>query len=247
MHETDCIDCMQEKPLRHADILVRESLVIIGIGICDAAAAGWNIVQAAFVKRLQENRQCSGLAQLLDVKKLVRRTQLSGGDHVLNLGHHERDNGERLADAGRLRDHTLLHDLRFDLPETRNKITPSCLGRHENARRTQHRVEHVSDAEGKLLYGSGNAGVDNCLVQFHLCLGQSCFGALLLRRQKDIDLRDESLLLCHRGAESSLSGLNGIRKPLNFPPGNGILCQQLDFHFVFVDSNLQGALRLLYL
>ena len=59
--------------------------MVIGIDICNAAAAWRNIVEPAFVERFEKNQDSAGGADLLHVGQQVAAGNLAGGDDVLHL------------------------------------------------------------------------------------------------------------------------------------------------------------------
>ena len=72
MHQRDRIDNMQIQPLHSPDIGIRKGVVVVGIGIGDAAAAWRNTVQCAGVKGLQKDGERSRLRHLLYIDQLIR-------------------------------------------------------------------------------------------------------------------------------------------------------------------------------
>src|SRR6476661_5492235 len=57
VHEADGIDGVKNHTLRGAGVLVVNLLVAAGIGVGDAAAAGRDVVDPAFVERLEKNQK----------------------------------------------------------------------------------------------------------------------------------------------------------------------------------------------
>ena len=158
-------------------------IVIVGIGIGDAAAARRHAVNAAFVERLQKREKRARPGYLLRFNQLLTAPNLAGGNVVLHIRHHHRDDRERLRDAGDLGNHPDLHDLRLDLAETRGKKRPTCL-RDQYAGWTHHRIDEVADTQHELLDAPIHAGADHGLVEIDLCLREGCLGAGLLGRQQ---------------------------------------------------------------
>ena len=72
---------------------------------------------AAFEERLHRRGDGAGLREGRDVLQLVGRADLAAGDHVLDVGHDDRDHREGDGRAGHLADHPHLDHLRLDLAE----------------------------------------------------------------------------------------------------------------------------------
>ena len=114
---------------------------------------------------------------------LLAAPDLAGGNVVLHIRHHHRDDPERLRDTGHLGNHSNLHDLRLDLAEAGRKNRSTCLG-NQYAGRPHHRIDEVADAQEELLNASSYAGADHGLVEVDLSLRESRLGAGLFRRQQ---------------------------------------------------------------
>ena len=112
---------------------------------------------------------------------------LTGGDDVLDLGHHHRDDRQRLGDAGDLADHADLHHAGLDLSETGQEARDPAFG-HEDAGGPQHRVDHVAGAQRELLDDAVRARDDQRAVERHLRLGQLGLGGRDARGKLDVEL-----------------------------------------------------------
>src|SRR5206468_7963124 len=95
-----------------------DQVVIAGIRVGDATAAWRNIVQSTLIKRLKKDQYGALARNLLRVDQLLAASELSGGDVILYLGNHHRDDGPGFGDTGHLSNHSGLDDLRLNLPET---------------------------------------------------------------------------------------------------------------------------------
>ena len=56
VNERHGVDHVQREPSARADVLRLQQLVIVAVGVGDAAAAGRNVLQSALVERLQEDQ-----------------------------------------------------------------------------------------------------------------------------------------------------------------------------------------------
>ena len=167
---------------------------------------------------------------------------LAGGDDVLHLGHHHRDDGPGLGDAGHLADHADLHHLRLDLAEAGGEAGDLAL-RDEDAGRPQHRVDDVARPQRELLDDAVGAGDDQGLVEIDLGLMQRGLRARLLRRQLELDLGDDRLAAGERGVHQALLGLDPDPRPVDLAPRDrvGVAPEQLVPRVELVERLLIGA------
>ena len=86
MHQSDRIHDMQKQPSADAYIPVRQRVVIVGVGVRNAAASGRDPVQTAFEKWLQEDGQRTRTGGLQRIDQLLGRSHLAGRDEVLHGG-----------------------------------------------------------------------------------------------------------------------------------------------------------------
>ena len=77
----------------------------------------------------------------------IRRSDLTGRNIVLNIGHHHRNDGDWLCHTGRLADHTRLDHLRFDLTETGDEAPSACLRRNEDTRGPHQWIDNIAFAQ----------------------------------------------------------------------------------------------------
>src|SRR5215470_14379167 len=94
-----------------------DRVVVVGIGVCDAAAARSHAVEPALIERLEKYEKGARPRHLLRVEQLLATAKLASGDEVLHVRDHHGDYGPGLRYTRDLRDHSRLHDLRFDLTE----------------------------------------------------------------------------------------------------------------------------------
>src|SRR5262245_16226150 len=125
--------------------------MIVSICIGNAAAPWSDVIQTARVQGLQKGQDRARLRGLLRVDQLLRRSELTGGDEVLNSCDHHGNDGERLGCAGGFRDHPDLHDLSFDLIEARDQIGPASLCRYQNSGWPDKWIYDVAYAQVELL------------------------------------------------------------------------------------------------
>ena len=71
MHDTHRIDDVQKNAPAKANVRVFEQVVIICVGICDTAAARWNVIGLARVDRFHEGRDRAGRAEVLRIRQPV--------------------------------------------------------------------------------------------------------------------------------------------------------------------------------
>ena len=204
-----------------ADVRVRERVVVVGVGVGDAAAARRHAGQLALVERLEEHRDRPRLGHLLDVDQLVGRPDLAGGNHVLHLRHHHRQDGERPGDAGGLGDHADFHHLRLDLTEAGDQPFARRVG-DEDAAGADDRVDDVAGAQRELLDHAVHASLDQRLVELDLGLRERGLGARLLRRQRRGDAGLLRRLVGERRVERALAAVDHHLQPLDLAQRDGV-------------------------
>ena len=170
MHQPDRVHHMQEHPARGTYIRCLKRVVIVGVGVGDAAAARRKAFELTRKERFHKDGESSRLRHLLDIDELIGRAKLASGYDVLNLCHDHRNDRERLCGAGDLADHADFHHLRLDLRETRDERDPPSFGGNEDAGGAQHRVDDVASPQRELLDGASDAGTHEGLVQLDLRL-----------------------------------------------------------------------------
>ena len=87
----------RNSPPRGAQILVGKEVVIVGIGIGDAVAPRRHPSNPPSKSGSRKTVSVPG-GRLQWVDQLIRGPELAGRDKILNLGHHHRNDGERLRD-----------------------------------------------------------------------------------------------------------------------------------------------------
>src|SRR6476620_12257988 len=90
-------------------------VVIVGIGVGDAAAPRRYAIETALEKRFEKDEERARPRHLLRVDQLLAAPELARCNVILDARDNHRDNGERLRNTRSLGDHAWLHDLRFDL------------------------------------------------------------------------------------------------------------------------------------
>jgi hypothetical protein len=78
MHEPDCIEGVQPKTLRRAELAGRNHLVVAGIGVYDATTAGGYSLKAALVEGLEECKDRTRFCQVLYINELISPAELTG-------------------------------------------------------------------------------------------------------------------------------------------------------------------------
>src|SRR5262245_9265078 len=127
MYERTGVHRVKNYASEGAGVFCHDDVVVIGIGVGDAAAARRYIIDAAPVERLEEHQQRARPRHLLRVDELLATAELSGRDEVLDARDRHRDDGERLRHAGDLGDHARFHVLRLDLVEASLQSSPTGL------------------------------------------------------------------------------------------------------------------------
>ena len=117
VHQPEGIHDVKSDAPHGAGVFRGDHVVVVGIGVGDAAAARRDAVQPACVERLEIHQERAGPRHLLRVDQLLAAAELAGSDDILHVGDHHRDDGPGLRYAGHLGDHSDFHDLRFDLPK----------------------------------------------------------------------------------------------------------------------------------
>ena len=59
VHQCDRVNDVKEQPPPGADVLVGKQIVIVGIGIGDAQAAGWDTRKTSLIQRLEKDGERS--------------------------------------------------------------------------------------------------------------------------------------------------------------------------------------------
>src|SRR5207302_7245134 len=116
MDQREGVDSVESSCPYPAGIICDNLLMVTGICVGNAAAAGSYTVEASFVERLERCEECARPRHLLRVDQLLAASVLAGGDVVLNISDHHGDDRERLGHASDFGRHSDLHDLRLDLP-----------------------------------------------------------------------------------------------------------------------------------
>ena len=125
-----------------------------------------------------------GLRDLLHIDQLIRWTELSRSNDILDLGHDHGNDRERLADACGLGNHALFHHLRLDLAKAGNQGATSGLFGDQDAGGPYHCVDDVAGPKRELLDSSRDARPNQGLVQLDLRLRQRRFCTGFLGRQQ---------------------------------------------------------------
>ena len=175
MYEADRIDRVKHKPLKRAGILGRNDLVVAGIGVHDAAAAGRHVGAAILLKRFEEreDRSWPGSA---GIDQLLATAELSGRDIVLYTSDDHRDDGPRQGRACRLGNHTRFQYLSLDLPEPGLQPTLAGAVGNQDTSGPHQRVDDVARAQQELLDPPIDTSSDKGLVELDLGLRQLSFG-----------------------------------------------------------------------
>src|SRR5262245_40378632 len=96
VHEAEGVDCMKHYGAERACVLRDDDVMIVGIGIGDAAAARCYAVKAAFEERLEKDQERAGSCHLLSLDQLLSAPELARGDIILDVGDNHRNDGEWL-------------------------------------------------------------------------------------------------------------------------------------------------------
>ena len=221
--------------------------MVVGVGVCDTAAASCHSIEPAFVERLKCHEKRARSRDLLCVEQLLAAAELACGNIVLHIRDHHRDNGPGFRCTGDLGYHSNLHDLRFDLPEASVEPTSTC--GDQNSSRSHHRIDHIAGPERKLLYAPVHTGTDDGLLKFYLGLRHRCFCTGLLCGQKGGNPLLRLLFCSGSGGNRTLSPRQIDLKLLDVAECDvpGIAPLKFSLGLEFVHGLLVGALSLLNL
>ena len=148
-----------------------DHIVIVGVGVGNAAAARGHAIEPAFVERLEKCKKSARPRHLLHIDQLFAAAKLTGGNVVLHVCDDHRDDRPGFRNTGDLSDHSDFHDLRFDLAKAGLQASLTSAIRDQHSGRAHERIDNVSDPQCELLDATAHAGADDSLLQIHLSLG----------------------------------------------------------------------------
>src|SRR5687767_1847970 len=93
VHECKRIYYMKSSTLQGASLFCRDFVVVVGVGVCEAAAASCHTIEPTFVERLKSHKKGAGPRDLLRFEQLLAAAELTCGNIVLHIRDHHRDNG----------------------------------------------------------------------------------------------------------------------------------------------------------
>src|SRR5262249_22030530 len=214
------IHSVKHRTPQEACVFCDDRVVIVGIGIGNAAAAWRYTVEPALEERLKEYEEGAWPSHLLRINQLLAATELARGDVILHVGDHHWDNGPRLGDTCDLGNHPFLHDLRFDLPEAGLEHSLTSAFGDQDPGRTHQWIDDIAHSEGKLLHLPIHARANNRLIQIDLRLAQRRFGAGFFRREKRRNPFVSALLRSGCGSDCAELALCTDLEPLDLAEGN---------------------------
>src|SRR5689334_17152490 len=91
MHEAKRINNVKNHAFESAGVFGNDRVMVIRVGIGDAAAAGRQIVNSAFVERLEKSEKGARPRHLLQVDQLLAATKLAGSNVFLYVRDHHGD------------------------------------------------------------------------------------------------------------------------------------------------------------
>src|SRR5215208_396929 len=147
-------------------------MVIVGICVGNTTAAWRDTLEPTFIEWLEKYEQSARPCHLLRVDQLLTAAKLAGGDEVLYVRHHHRNDRPGLGDTGDLGRHSDLHDLRLDLSEASLQASLTGTLRDQNSGRAHHWIDKVARPQNKLLQSTIKASTDNRLIEIHFGLGK---------------------------------------------------------------------------
>ena len=125
MHKREGVNAVKHGRPQRASVFCDDGVVVVGIGVGNAAAARGHAIEPAFEERL-EHEERAGPRHLLQIDQLLAAAELARGNVVLNARNNHRDNGKGFRYARGLGYHSLFHDLGFDLTETGLQAPLTC-------------------------------------------------------------------------------------------------------------------------
>src|SRR5262249_35350971 len=170
MHECERINNMKHHAFEGAGVFCNDGVMIVRIGIGDAAAAGRDIVDPTLVERFEKRKKSAWTRHVLHIDQLFAATKLAGSNVILYVRDHHRDDGKGLRYARDLGHHSGFHDLCFNLPETSLQASPTGTFRDQDSGWTHEWIDNIAHAQRELLYLPAHAGPDHSFLQLYFGL-----------------------------------------------------------------------------
>src|SRR5262249_2312224 len=226
-----------------------DRVVVVGIGVSDAAAARRHAVEPALIERLEKYEKGARPRNLRCVDQLFAATKLASSDKILHIRDHHWDDGPGLRYTSSFGNHSRLHNLPFDLAEAGEQNSLAGALRDQDSGGTHERIHHITHSQRELLHTPAHAGSDDRLVQVRFGLCQLGFGTGFLGREKRRNSLLGGLLCSGRGGNRPEAPLHTDLEPLDFAKCHvaRIPSLELSLGLQFIQSLLVSASGLLNL
>src|SRR5215471_7026607 len=192
-----------------------DRVVVVGIGVSDAAAARRHAVEPALIERLEKYEKGARPRNLLRVEQLLAAAKLASCDKVLHIRDHHWDDGPGLRYTGSFGNHSRLHNLPFDLAEAGEQNSLASALRDQDSGGAHERIDDITHAKCELLHSAVHAGADDRFVQIRFGLRQLGFGTGFLGREKRRDPLLGCLLRSGRRGDRPEAPLHTDLEPLD--------------------------------
>src|SRR5215831_9057058 len=96
VHEAEGVNGMKHYGAEGTCVLRDDDVMIVGICIGDATAAGCHAIKAALEERFEKDQERARSSHLLRIDQLFSAAELARGDIILNVGDNHRNDGEWL-------------------------------------------------------------------------------------------------------------------------------------------------------
>jgi hypothetical protein len=92
----ECIHSVKSDASQRARVFGGNQFLVVRIGVGDTTAAGCYAIEPAFVQRLEKDKKGARLRRLSRLDQLLAAAELAGGNVVLHVRDHHRDERHRV-------------------------------------------------------------------------------------------------------------------------------------------------------